>query len=217
VRRDVVEGALLAGLHETILRQDVANYVLDRFESELLKELKGISDEMDCAKKRKAELEIEIQRLAAGLASGIHSPAVVAEIAKREQEISAITDRLQSSKPESVRMRVKALGTNVAGGLRELQSVLNSDAISVQPYLVKHVEKIVMEPHGKMYVASGGWDLLGETLGWCRGGELNSLRRPFQGRALPVSYPGTGAVKDSTGALEGCQLRIRILQRGRLF
>src|ERR1700687_1629915 len=42
---------------------------------------------------------------------------------------------------------------------------------------------------------------------WCRGGELNSLRRPFQGRALPVSYPGTGAVKDSTGALLGCQLR----------
>src|ERR1700730_14925373 len=42
---------------------------------------------------------------------------------------------------------------------------------------------------------------------WCRGGELNSLRRPFQGRALPVSYPGTGAVKDSTGAMQGCQLR----------
>src|SRR6202030_4026914 len=41
---------------------------------------------------------------------------------------------------------------------------------------------------------------------WCRGGELNSLRRPFQGRALPVSYPGTGAVKDSTGAMQGCQL-----------
>src|SRR5260370_29590562 len=40
---------------------------------------------------------------------------------------------------------------------------------------------------------------------WCRGGELNSLRRPFQGRALPVSYPGTGAVKDSKGALQGCQ------------
>ena len=26
---------------------------------------------------------------------------------------------------------------------------------------------------------------------WCRGAELNCLRRPFQGRALPVSYPGT--------------------------
>src|SRR6185437_9931522 len=27
---------------------------------------------------------------------------------------------------------------------------------------------------------------------WCRGAELNCLRRPFQGRALPVSYLGTG-------------------------
>jgi len=25
---------------------------------------------------------------------------------------------------------------------------------------------------------------------------LNSLRRPFQGRALPVSYLGTGTIKD---------------------
>ena len=30
---------------------------------------------------------------------------------------------------------------------------------------------------------------------WCRGGELNSLRRPFQGRALPVSYPGNSVDK----------------------
>src|SRR5271170_3783223 len=35
-------------------------------------------------------------------------------------------------------------------------------------------------------------------LGWCRGAELNCLRRPFQGRALPVSYLGTGTTKDST-------------------
>ena len=40
---------------------------------------------------------------------------------------------------------------------------------------------------------------------WWRGGELNSLRRPFQGRALPVSYPATVAVKDFTGTLQGCQ------------
>jgi hypothetical protein len=28
-----------------------------------------------------------------------------------------------------------------------------------------------------------------------------------------VSYPGTGAEKDSTGAMQGCQLRIRFLLR----
>src|SRR5882762_8656362 len=51
---------------------------------------------------------------------------------------------------------------------------------------------------------------------WCRGGELNSLRRPFQGHALPVSYPGTGAVKDFTGAPQGCQCsrRWRLDARG---
>ena len=27
---------------------------------------------------------------------------------------------------------------------------------------------------------------------------MNCLRRPFQGRALPVSYLGTGTIKDST-------------------
>jgi hypothetical protein len=104
-------------------------------------------------------------------------------------------------------MRVKALRENVASRLRDLQAVLNSDAISAKSYLTRHVEKIVMEPHGKMYVASGGWKLLGETLGMCRGGELNSLRRPFQGRALPVSYPGTGAEKDSTGAMQGVSIK----------
>ena len=35
---------------------------------------------------------------------------------------------------------------------------------------------------------------------WCRGAESNCLRRPFQGRALPVSYPGTVGNEDSTGA-----------------
>ena len=36
------------------------------------------------------------------------------------------------------------------------------------------------------------------TLGWCRGAELNCLRRPFQGRALPVSYLGTQTIRDFT-------------------
>ena len=195
VRRDIVEGAILAGLQEKILRQDVATYVLDRFESELLKELDSMGGEMDRTKKRKVELEIEIQRLTAAIANGTHSPAVMSEITRREQEISAITDRLQSSKPDSIRMRIKALRANVSERLRDLQAVLNSDAIAAKSYLTRHVEKIVMEPQGKTYVASGGWNLLGETLGWCRGGELNSLRRPFQGRALPVSYPGNSVDK----------------------
>jgi hypothetical protein len=50
-----------------------------------------------------------------------------------------------------------------------------------------------------------GFSEFNTKIKWWRGGELNSLRRPFQGRALPVSYPARWAVKDFTGALQGCQ------------
>jgi hypothetical protein len=39
----------------------------------------------------------------------------------------------------------------------------------------------------------------GREYGWCRGAESNCLRRPFQGRALPVSYLGTGMENNFTG------------------
>src|SRR5487761_1483504 len=44
---------------------------------------------------------------------------------------------------------------------------------------------------------------------WCRGAELNCLRRPFQGRALPVSYLGTGTISDFTGAARACQFGLK--------
>jgi site-specific DNA recombinase len=202
VRRDVLERELLQGLQSKVLREEVIDYVLDQFEKQLVREIDGISGEMDRMKKRKVELQSEIRRLTAGLATGFHSPAVMAEITKREQEISDISDRLLSSKPESVRSRIAALKQNVAKRTHDLRQCLNNDPITARAYLTKHVEKIEMDPEGGIYVASGSWNLLGSdtlgaerTLGMCRGAELNCLRRPFQGRALPVSYPGTGGIQ----------------------
>ena len=202
VRRDVLERELLEGLQSKVLREDVISYVLDQFEKQLVREIDGIGGEMDRMKKRKAELQAEIGRLTAGLATGFHSPTVMAEIAKREQEISDISDRLLSSKPESVRSRIAALKQGALKRLHDLRECLNSDPVAARAYLTKHVEKITMDPEGGVYVASGSWNLLGSdtlgaerTLGMCRGAELNCLRRPFQGRALPVSYPGTGGIQ----------------------
>src|ERR1700686_654512 len=44
------------------------------------------------------------------------------------------------------------------------------------------------------------------TLGWCRGPESNWLRPPFQGGALPVSYPGTLESVNFRGAPKLCQI-----------
>src|SRR5882724_1218113 len=38
---------------------------------------------------------------------------------------------------------------------------------------------------------------------WCRGPESNWLRPPFQGGALPMSYPGTGGL-EIVGAMRSC-------------
>jgi site-specific DNA recombinase len=103
IRRDVLERELLVGLQRKVLREDVIEYTLSRFEEQLSKELQNVSADMERMRKRKAELESEIARLTGGLASGIFSVSVMAEIAQREREVRDIGDRLLSSEPDSVR------------------------------------------------------------------------------------------------------------------
>jgi hypothetical protein len=107
-------------------------------------------------------LEAEIARLAAGLASGEHSPAIMGEITKREREISEISDWLLSSSPESVRMRIKGLREKAMQRVRDLRQYLNTNTLKARAHIARYVEKIIMEPTGKAYVASGSWNLLGE-------------------------------------------------------
>ncbi len=45
-----------------------------------------------------------------------------------------------------------------------------------------------------------------KKLNWCRGPESNWLRPPFQGGALPVSYPGTLESVNFRGARKLCQI-----------
>src|SRR5262249_15410629 len=102
--------------------------------------------------------------------------------------------RLLSSKPDSIRSRIERMNALAKARITELRGLLNGDVTVARAGLLKHVEKITLEPSGKVVVASGNWDLLGEgTLGWCRGPESNWLRPPFQGGALPMSYPGSKA------------------------
>lgn len=162
VRRDVLERDLLAGLQEKVLRKDAVEYALDRFEEQLLKELDNIGGDMDRMRKRKAELESETARLAAGLASGLYSVTVMVEIARREQEIAEIGESLLSSGMDSVRSRIKKLRENALHRISDVRETLNGDPATARAYLAKHVEQIVMRPDGGLYVASGSWDLLGE-------------------------------------------------------
>jgi hypothetical protein len=91
------------------------------------------------------------------------------EIARREREISGITDRLLSAKPDSIRSKIDSLKATAVSRIRDLRTYLNTDRQMAREYLARHVEAIVMEPDGKAYVASGSWNLLGRHSGGAEG------------------------------------------------
>jgi hypothetical protein len=45
--------------------------------------------------------------------------------------------------------------------MTDVRQTLNGDPATARAYLAKHVEKIVMEPDGGVYVATGNGNLLG--------------------------------------------------------
>jgi chromosome segregation ATPase len=137
------------------------DYTLERFEQELRKQFGELSGEMKRMRDRKAELEKEVARLTAGLASGLFSVTVTGEIARREGEIRDITDRLLSSKPESIHSRIMAVREKSLERISQLREYLTRDPVTSRNCLLRHLEKIVMEPNRTYYFTSGNYDLPG--------------------------------------------------------
>jgi hypothetical protein len=107
-----------------------------------------------------------------------------------------------------VKQRMRDARKFVALRLSNLQALFGAEAVTVRAEIAKHVQKITLTPEGRTYIASGTWNVLGPWQhGWCRGPESNWLRPPFQGGALPVSYPGTVESVNFRGARMGCQIK----------
>jgi hypothetical protein len=64
-------------------------------------------------------------------------------------------------KPEGVRARIRDTRRFVEAGLNDLQKLLNGEPRLARAELAKHIQKIVLTPQGKTYVAVGDWNLLG--------------------------------------------------------
>jgi site-specific DNA recombinase len=162
IRRDDLESAMLANLQEKILRAEVIDYTMEKFEAGLLKDLETMTGEMDSLERRKRELEKELGNLTRALAGGQLSPTIMAAIAEREREIAEITDRVVSSNEDSIKTRVAAMTATAKAKLKDLRGLLGGDPTVARAAMLKHVEKIEMEASGKVYVAKGNWNFLGQ-------------------------------------------------------
>ncbi len=192
IPRRAIEEQLLAGLQAQVLDPDVMAYTLDRFESELKRAIDRHRGDIEASRRQEAAIEKKISNLTAALADGFKSSAILADLTRLEAELTEIRLRAAASLPEAIAVKMRDARRFAKERLKDLQAVFAGDAATVRAEISKHVQKITLTPDGRTYVASGTWNVLGVWQhGWCRGPESNWLRPPFQGGALPVSYPGT--------------------------
>jgi hypothetical protein len=170
----------------------VISYALDAFEEQLLLTVNHRRKESDVMRRRVEAIQKQIRNCTDAIADGKRYPSLMEKLSELEQELADTKAKIASCEPREVRLRLKDARRFAEARLKELQLVLNRQPRIARAEIAKHVQKIMLTPEGRTYIASGTWNVLGaENHGWCRGPESNWLRPPFQGGALPVSYPGT--------------------------
>ena len=72
------------------MRPEAVDYVLERFEAELVKALENLGGELEQMRRRKEALESEVTNLANAIVQGDFSPALRRALADRERQIGEI-------------------------------------------------------------------------------------------------------------------------------
>jgi hypothetical protein len=116
-------------------------------------------------RRRKEQLDREIQRFMAAIAQGGQLEALVREVANREKELKVLSGKLLSATPGSVEIRVDSIRRFVEKGIMDLRTLLNRDVALAKAELQSHLSEITMTPAGWAkgwhYIAEGNWSLLG--------------------------------------------------------
>ena len=163
IRRDVLEEHMLG--HLQLLLPEVIDYAVSEFGRHLRTALFAISGDMTGLRKRKEELEREIKRFSDAIACGGPLDSLVHQIAIRESELKAITNKLLSASPASIEGRIRELRRFVENGISDLRNLLNRDPALAKAELQSHLSAIRMTPNRESeewhYVAEGSWNLLG--------------------------------------------------------
>jgi len=161
VPQEVLESQLLHGLQATVLNPAVLNYTLKSFERQLLQQIENHAGETGLLVKKIADLKRKITNCTTAIAEGHSFGSLFDQLAVFETELKETKARLESMKPEGVRLRMKDIRRFVAVELCDLRQLLNTQPRLARAVFAKHIQKIVLTPQGGIYVAAGDWNLLG--------------------------------------------------------
>ena len=189
--RRVLEAQLLAGLQVNVLRREVIEFTLGRFEEAVTKLAQRIdrenarSNDVKLLAARKVKIEEGIENCTNAIAEGQPSKFLIAKLVELERELESVVASLRGARSDTIETQVRNTRRFVELRLKDLGKLLNAEPRLARASIANHVQKIEMTPDGKTYVASGSWDLLGGESGavsMVPGARLehNSLRIEFQ-------------------------------------
>ena len=160
ISSDVLEPQLLEKLPRDVLSPAAIDYIFQRLEVELVKQLSRIDSNLENMRRRKAELETELENLTRPVADGLDSASIRKGIAEREAEIAALTSRVLGRKKDSVRTQSRDLRKFVLASVGDFRALVsaNDHAAATRMELAKHVKEIVLSPgDGDEIKYTGKW------------------------------------------------------------
>jgi len=87
LRQDNLEREIISGLQSRVLREDVVAYALAEFNRQLRQRLEGARSHLGRLGQERERLKVEISNLAAAIAQGRQSPALLSELEIRERRL----------------------------------------------------------------------------------------------------------------------------------
>ena len=162
---DVLESQLLEKLQRDVLAPAAIEYVFRRLELELGKQLNRIDSNLETMRRRKAQLEAELENLTRAVAGGLDSASIRKGIAEREAEISTLAARVLGRTKDSVGTQIRDLRKFVLASVGDFRALIsaNDNAAATRMELAKHVKEIELLPgDGGTIKYKGQWALLGD-------------------------------------------------------
>jgi hypothetical protein len=144
-----------------VLHPDVIAYAFSRFEKLLVQAINQQSSETTTSRRRLEQIEREIRNCTQAIASMGLSPFLRAQLQELEAEHGDLKEKLASLEPLTLRLRLRDTRKFVESRLANLESMLTGEPRIARAEIAKHVQKITLTPEGRIYIASGAWDLLG--------------------------------------------------------
>jgi hypothetical protein len=165
--RRVLEAQLLAGLQMNVLRREVIDYTLRRFEDALIRMAQrkdrenARSNDVKLLTAKKAKIEEGIENCTNAIAEGQPSKFLIAKLVALERELQSVVACLRGARTDAIETQFRDTRKFVELRLKDFWKLLNAEPRLARAAIENHVQKIELTPGGKTYVASGSWDLLG--------------------------------------------------------